>query len=183
MERWKNIKQYGENYKISNLGRVASWVKGKQKILKASLHSRNGYMYFSVWYKGKYRSNSVHRCVAEAFVLNLKHKPQVNHKDGDRLNNKSINLEWVTPRENIAHAVKMGSFVSRNATVCFKTSGEKNGNSKLNWEMVDRIRELYGCKKMTRMELSKKYKITYRAIWLVVNKRTWKERYRPVDRK
>lgn len=50
--------------------------------------------------------------VAEAFIDNIDNKPEVNHIDGNRLNNKAYNLEWVTRQENMEHAIETGLIVN-----------------------------------------------------------------------
>lgn len=68
------------------------------------------YGYYVVTFKinKKTVSRYVHRLVAQAFVKNKDNKPQVNHKDSNKLNNSVTNLEWVTQLENNLHSIKAG---------------------------------------------------------------------------
>lgn len=92
------------DYEISNLGRVCSF-KGKYpKILKP--WKNQGYLTVGICTGGKQVKKTVHRLVAEAFVPNLKNKPEVNHIDEDKMNNVADNLEWVTPVENCNHGTR-----------------------------------------------------------------------------
>jgi hypothetical protein len=58
--------------------------------------------------EGKRHGKLVHRLVAEAFIPNPDAKPDINHIDGDSLNNNVENLEWATKSENMRHAQKTG---------------------------------------------------------------------------
>ena len=62
-----------------------------------------GYLQVRLWDNYKVYYKSVHRIVAEAFIDNPDHKEQVNHKDGDKTNNRADNLEWATRSENQLH--------------------------------------------------------------------------------
>lgn len=110
-EIWKDIKGYEGLYEISNFGRVKSHVKiGSPTHYKTPILSTPGYYVVSLSKDGK-TTNSVgiHRLVAEAFVKNSDEtKIEVNHKDGNKLNNYYENLEWVTRKENNEHAIKSG---------------------------------------------------------------------------
>ena len=97
------VREFGENFLIcenGNIIRIKYWNKSVREYVKQTEH--NGYLVVGLCSK-QYR---VHRLVAQAFIDNPENKPQVNHKDGNKLNNCVDNLEWVTSRENIIHAVE-----------------------------------------------------------------------------
>lgn len=108
-EIWKDIPNYEGLYQISDLGRIKSLHWGKEKILKQTIRSKNYPYYFIGLLKDKKRKYyAIHRLVAEVFVANPNKYTQVDHIDGNKLNNKANNLEWVTPKENTQRAWKIG---------------------------------------------------------------------------
>lgn len=94
MEQWKKIEGYS-NYSVSDIGRIRNDRNGR--ILKPRV-STSGY--YQVMMGRKTIPQYVHRLVAKAFITNEFNKPQVDHKDGNKLNNKVENLRWVTASEN-----------------------------------------------------------------------------------
>lgn len=134
MEIWKDVNVYEGAYQISNLGNIKSLPRKntKGKILKPAKNNR-GYLRVGLCYKGKVRYDSVHRLVAETFIPNPKKLPEVNHIDGDKLNNKVENLEWVTKGENQSHAYKTG---------LRKTTQRQRGSSRKNIEIARMNRKL-----------------------------------------
>lgn len=120
-EIWEDIEEYEGYYQISNLGRVKSLsrivdVKKDGKIftrniegksIKTSINS-HGYKNVQLCKNGKIITTTVHRLVAITFVKNELNKSQINHIDGNKLNNHMNNLEWCTPSENVIHAFKNG---------------------------------------------------------------------------
>ena len=94
-------------YHISDQGRAKSYKCSKERILKPILSGESGYLRIRIRV-GKQGMHSIHRLVALAFVPNPDKKPQVNHKDGNKLNNHVGNLEWCTSKENHQHAWDTG---------------------------------------------------------------------------
>ena len=82
----------GMSFYVSNLGNVRRDFKGERTPVKPVV--LNGYHYVQIPIGWLWKVKSVHRIVAEAFVANPDGFPVVNHKDGNRLNNRADNLEW-----------------------------------------------------------------------------------------
>lgn len=101
---WKQI--HGINYEISNGGLVRH-LKTK-KTVKVSSYGTTVYLMFTRKVNGRSKSFSVHREVAKAFLVNHENKAEVNHINGNKLDNRAVNLEWVTRSENIQHCYDSG---------------------------------------------------------------------------
>jgi hypothetical protein len=113
IENWKAIADSNGIYQISSRGRVKSYKSGDELILKPKLQGLGlKYEFVSLYIDGKIHQVTIHRLVAKAFIANPENKPQVNHKDGNKLNNHIDNLEWVTASENIRHAYENNLFES-----------------------------------------------------------------------
>ena len=76
------------------------------KQIKTSI-DRQGYERFTISTNNKVKNYSVHRLLAECYLENPLKKPQVNHKNGIKNDNRIHNLEWVTRSENMNHSVKV----------------------------------------------------------------------------
>ncbi len=115
-EEWKVVPGYDGRYEVSSLGRIRSYANARwgnrpnAKIMKVK-QIPVGYLQVNLCKPkggGKAVSGLIHRLVAEAFIPNPDNLPVVNHKDGNKTNNRADNLEWVTASENSFHAVRTG---------------------------------------------------------------------------
>ena len=105
MEEWRDVPGYEGLYQVSNLGRVRSEKRSTTRgvILKGKINT-HGYVEVTLSKKNVRKTARVHRMVAIAFIPNPEGKPQVNHRNGDRSDNRAENLEWCTASENMVHA-------------------------------------------------------------------------------
>jgi hypothetical protein len=130
MEIWKDIKGYEGKYQVSNLGNIKSLARYvnhplggkryvKEKMLKQFI--KQGYAHVDL-YLDKHQHCKIHRLVAKAFIKELPNKIEVNHIDGDKLNNNVSNLEWANRSENMKHCYKSGLW---NNQYTINKSGQK----------------------------------------------------------
>lgn len=119
-ETWKDIKGYEGLYQVSNLGNVKSvnhyasngkcLILYKGKLLKPWFDGKKHYLQVTLSKDNVKKKYLIHRLVAETFINNTQNLPEVNHKNGCKTDNKVNNLEWVTSKENKAHAIKNGYY-------------------------------------------------------------------------
>jgi len=147
------IPNQSEDYRISKEGIVIS-LRGKDrmcKVLKGSVKS-NGYRYVTLSREGDGKSVSylLHRLVGSTFINNPENYPVINHKDGDKLNNKVENLEWCTYKENNKHA----RLNNLNNNV-----GESHINATLSDCEVEVIRKIYKKGMLTQNQIASLFNI------------------------
>lgn len=130
-ECWRTVRE-SDNYEVSDYGNIRR-ADTKSRLRPGICGS--GYRVFSLRRakREKRKTLSVHKCVYEAFFGPVPKNMQVNHRDGDKLNNYILNLEAMTPRQNIRHAIESGAFRPRGGTY---------GNSKLTEEEVLTIKNM-----------------------------------------
>lgn len=141
-EIWKDVKGYEGIYKISNRGNIKSIDRISKAIRKNKIISQKfkgqalrpfisttGYFTIKLTKNNNYKSFKIHRLIAIHFIPNPDNKAEVNHIDGNKLNNDINNLEWATHLKNMRHAFSTGLVdITKYSNM---RVGEKNGNSKL----------------------------------------------------
>ncbi len=130
--------------------------------------NNNDYWIVSLFKKGTVKSYRVHRLVANAFIPNPENKPQVNHIDGNKKNNKVENLEWCTASENTHHAYKTG-------LVCKK--GFNSVGVKLTKKEILEIKTLLKENKLSQRKIAVIYNVTSMTISNIKRGKTWADIY------
>ena len=118
-EIWKGLSgivENGENYEISNFGRIRSidrittFKDGRKKFEKGKIlkpcKNTKGYLQIKLYKNGKYKTNRIHRLVALAFIPNPNNLYEINHKDECKENNNVNNLEWCDTSYNANYGTR-----------------------------------------------------------------------------
>jgi DNA-binding transcriptional regulator YiaG len=159
-EYWFPITGYEDEYQVSDRGRV----RRNDRVMSLGVH-RCGYMKLCLTKNGETKTFMVHRLVAESILgTPFKDGLVVNHKDGCKSNNFSSNLEWVTYKENTAHAIETG---------LFKQKGSKHYKAKLSESQVVDIKSLRQSGMMLK-DLAAEFGVSMSTINSIAKGRTWK---------
>lgn len=159
-EEWRVIENF-PRYRASQLGRIRS---ENNRILKRSVGS-TGYCVVGIRNaNGQVKTMKVHRIIAMTFCSrpNDPEASTVNHIDGDKMNNRADNLEWLSSRDNFAHAV-----ANR-----LHSHGESNGKSKLTVRSVANI--LHMQDEARQVDIARWYGVDSATIGHVIRRRSWK---------
>lgn len=166
-EYFKVCSDHNSNYSISNFGSIIR-NKGNQGTYsgrKIKAHKHNyGYLMVDFYQDGERCSYLIHRLVTHYFIGPCPKDKEVNHIDGDKKNNYVDNLEYITSKENINHAIKSGL---RN------NYGENHSRAKLTKKIVKKIRKDYR-NGFSEKEISFKYKLNKSHINKIINYKLWK---------
>ena len=175
-DEWRDIVGYEGLYQISKQGQVKRLERAatdgrliREKILNRRI-SPSGYYRVNMRKNGGRKCHLVHRLVPEAFIPNPGTKPFINHIDGDKLNSVVENLEWVTPKENVDHAISVG--LMKEIPPC-SLQGESNPRHKITRKMAEKIRELYASGNYTLKQIADMYCVDKCTVWDIKENRTW----------
>jgi hypothetical protein len=124
-----------------------------------NLNNNNGRLSVRLSKDGVAKHHYIHRLVLETFVGPRPKGMEACHKDDNPWNNRVDNLRWDTPKNNQADKIKHGT----------DARGEKSINSKLNWEQINEIRELYKNKIYYQYELANIYNVSQMEICRIIN--------------
>ena len=173
---FEGIYELSSHGDVRRVGRAACRGKGRGggarvgRILKTQRHSA-GYLQIQLWRNGQPSTVLIHILVAAAFIGQ---PPQghveVNHKDGDKTNACSANLEYITPSGNQLHAWRTGLRGPQNWS-----RGERHPNARLTEADVRAIRRLYQPRVYGTPRLAREFGVSVQTIHSIVTGKAWKE--------
>lgn len=181
---WKDIAGYEGLYQISSTGEVKrveryytqlNGLTGKvntkllSEMIMKPFEDEDGYLRISLIKENSRKKHFVHRLVAINFIPNPENKPEVNHKEGNKKDNRVEMIEWNTTSENQIHAIVNKLYVT--------AKGETAGQAKLKEVQVREIHKLWKSGEVTQEYLSNMFGVASSAISRIVNGVRWRHVY------
>jgi hypothetical protein len=181
MTTWMPVRGWEGFYEVSPAGQVRGVLRiiqrrdgsvqtWRERIIRPTINS-TGYplVRLSDASSGRRLMARVHRLVADAFIPNPAGLPEVNHKDGNKLNPAADNLEWTTPLGNRKHAWDTGLRTREHLPI---KCGEENGQARLDWQRVALARERYNAGASIK-GLARDFGVNKRTMQLVLRGKSW----------
>lgn len=167
IEIWNSIPEYVGLYEASNQGHVRR-IKGfrsrETHILTPALNT-HGYLSVGLCNNGVSHRITVASIIAKVFIGMRPDNYDINHKDGNKLNNHVDNLEYITRQENIQHSYASGLQIA--------VRGYQHGNVSLNPEQMQLILLLLEEKQLTQKEIAAQVLTSEMTISRIKNKKHW----------
>ena len=155
----EKVKIDNYEYEVNELGeifRIGNTTPKYQSV------NRDGYKVVGLWKDNKSTAKTVHRLVALAFIPNPENKPQVNHKNKIKSDNRVENLEWTTCSENHKHAYKNGRT---------RQKGELAAGAKLTELEAKEIK--YNYPNLSSRKIASKYNISFTTVQSIKKGKMW----------
>jgi hypothetical protein len=178
MTIFHDVPGFEDYYQITDDGRIRtkpryanSPICGGERLIPprwVNVHLVKGYPAFTAFVRGKKHTVYIHRVMAMLFVPNPHGKPNINHKDGNKANFASWNLEWCTHAENMRHAFDTGL-----ATAPASGPGEASPAAKLNDVKVAEIKRRLRAGERA-IALAREYGVVKGTIGGIARGETWK---------
>lgn len=168
LEEWRPVVGYEGWYEVSNLGRVKRIGAGRGAVPGRTYRGHVGgwgYRIIRLNQDSHGQRFPVHTLVAEAFLGSRPEGHEINHRDGNKANNRVANLEWVTRSQNNRHAIRTGL---RPALAC---KGIQHGMAKLSEPQVHEIRRLRH--RITQRAIADHFHISKDMVWRIQNRWNW----------
>ena len=201
----KDIKGYEKLYAVTRDGRIWSYPKpsnlpnancllpGKWLKLQLFINRKNRVKPHSQYTVGLYKNlknttHQVHRLVALTYIPNPETKPQINHKDGNPLNNRVSNLEWATQIQNMQHAQENGLIPqhTEKQTETRSQNGKKTGpingmKSRRMFTMAeaDCIRRIHRITRKSYRSIARAYHCTAYTVINICNNKSYLQEAQP----